>query len=117
VKYAFIREHEACFQVQLMCEILGVSRSGYYTFCGRKPSNQQQANQILDTQIKEIYSAHRDRYGTPRIHHRELQAQGTLCGANRVARRLNTLGLKAKPKSALSRRQIRNIIYRWLPTC
>lgn len=80
-----------------MCEILGVSRSGYYTFCGRKPSNQQQANQILDTQIKEIYSAHRGRYGTPRIH-RELQAQGTLCGANRVARRLSTLGLKAKPK-------------------
>lgn len=97
MKYAFIRNNEAYFQVQLMCEILGVSRSGYYTFCGRAASDRQKANQTLDTQIKKIYSVHKGRYGTPRIY-RELRAQGSTCGVNRVARRLSTLGLKAKPK-------------------
>lgn len=97
MKYAFIQEQRAHFDVQLMCQMLDVSRSGYYMFCSRKPTNRQQANETLDTQIKEIYSTHRGRYGTPRIYH-ELRAQGHGCGRHRVARRLRALGLKAKPK-------------------
>lgn len=97
MKYAFIRAHERDFQVQLMCEILGVSRSGYYAFYDKQPSKQQQANEVLDIQIKNIHSAHKGRYGTPRIH-RELQAQGNRCGRHRVARRLRVLGLKTRPK-------------------
>lgn len=97
MKYAFIREHEACFEVQLMCQMLSVSRSGYYAFCNRKPSGREQANQVLDAQIQKIHSTHKGRYGSPRIH-RELEAQGNKCGRHRVARRLQVLGLKAKPK-------------------
>jgi len=97
VKYAFIKEQQFHFDVQLMCQVLGVSRSGYYTFCRGKRSHRQLANQTLDMQIKEIYSTHRGRYGTPRIH-RELKAQGCLYGRHRIARRLSVLGLKAKPK-------------------
>ena len=97
MKYAFIREHESQFEVGLMCQMLKVSRSGYYAFCNRKPSGRQQANQSLDAEIKEIYRDHRGRYGAPRIH-RELQARGSLCGRHRVSRRLQRLGLKAKAK-------------------
>lgn len=84
MKYAFIQEQQVHFDVQLMCQMLGVSRSGYYTFCSRQPSRRHQATRTLDMQIKQIYSAHRGRYGMPRIH-RELQAQGRLCGRHRIA--------------------------------
>ena len=36
MSYAFIRDHVAAFPVQVMCEVLGVSRSGYYAWAGRR---------------------------------------------------------------------------------
>jgi len=30
MSYAFIRDHGASFPVQAMCEVPGISRSGYY---------------------------------------------------------------------------------------
>ena len=36
MSYAFIRDHVAAFPVQVMCEVLEVSRSGYYAWAGRR---------------------------------------------------------------------------------
>ena len=35
MSYAFIREHVADFPIQVMCEVLDVSRSGYYAWVSR----------------------------------------------------------------------------------
>ena len=80
-----------------MCNIFGVSPSGYYSFIQRKPSARESANQKLDEKIQVIYSDHKGRYGLPRVY-RELKAQGEHCGRHRVARRMHDLGLKAKSK-------------------
>lgn len=74
-----------------MCEILGVSRSGYYAFYDKQPSKQQQANEVLDAQthIKGVM-AHPEFI--------ESYKQGNKCGRHRVARRLRVLGLKTRPK-------------------
>jgi putative transposase len=38
MSYAFIREHVADFPVEVMCEVLRVSRSGYYAWASRVES-------------------------------------------------------------------------------
>lgn len=83
--------------MRLLCKLLSVSSSGYYDFNQRTPNQKQQANQVLDKKIEQVYQDHHGRYGMPRIH-RELNAQGNHCGRHRVARRLQHLGLKAKAK-------------------
>lgn len=74
-----------------------IERSGYYAWLKRKPSKRQQANEILDKKIIDIFNYHHSRYGAPRIID-ELRGNGEICGKNRVAQRMKNLGLRAKAK-------------------
>lgn len=76
--------------MKMMCQILQVSKSGYYAWAKRPPSRRHQANTRLVEDIKKVYLESRKTYGSPRIH-AELIRQGIHCGHNRVARlmRLN----------------------------
>ncbi len=85
--------------MRLLCKLLNVSASGYYDFNQRTLNQKQQANQVLDKKIEQVYQNHHGRYGMPRIH-RELNAQGDRCGRHRVARRLQHLGLRQRLKNA-----------------
>ncbi len=78
-----------------MCRVLEVSRSGYYRWLKRKPSQRQLDNQRLDVQIREIYDQNKGRYGSPKITE-ELRDQGHRIGKNRVARRMRKAGLRSK---------------------
>lgn len=78
-----------------MCRVLQVSRSGYYRWLNRKPSQRQLDNQRLDEQIREIYDQSKGRYGSPKITH-ELRDQGHRVGKNRVATRMRKAGLRSK---------------------
>jgi transposase InsO family protein len=80
-----------------MCRVLGVSESGYYAWCRRKPSRRQAANERLVEQIRVAYEQGRQVYGSPRIH-AELRAQGIVCGKHRVARLMQRAGLRAVQK-------------------
>lgn len=97
MKYAFIKTNQKDFSVQLCCELFGVSRSGYYAWSKRKPSQRALANRRLDTKIRALFSAHEQRAGSPRIT-LDLQEDGELCSVNRVARRMKVLGLRALAK-------------------
>jgi putative transposase len=80
-----------------MCHILSIERSGYYAWAKRKPSKQSIANETLDKKIINIFNHPGSRYGYPRITD-ELHDQGEKCGKNRVFRRMQFLGLRAKEK-------------------
>jgi putative transposase len=80
-----------------MCALFDVSRSGYYDWLNHEPGKRELANQELDKKIKLLHEEHKMRYGVPRIT-RALQALGELCGHNRVARRMQNMGLKAIAK-------------------
>lgn len=89
---------EACadeFSVARVCEVLGMSESGYYAWKKRPPSQREQENQSLKAQIHGIWQQFRHCYGAPRIH-AELQAQGCVVGKNRVARLMKALGIRGK---------------------
>ena len=78
-----------------MCDIIGVSRSGFYAWLRRPQSPRKAENQQLVTKIRLIHGQSRKSYGAPRIH-RELKEQGVPCSKNRVARLMRREGIKAK---------------------
>ena len=80
-----------------MCDVFSISRSGYYAWLNNKPGIREIANQSLDSQIKVVYMENKQRYGAPRIT-KALQKQGVSCSHTRVAKRMQTLDLKAIAK-------------------
>lgn len=80
-----------------MCNVLGVSRSGYYAWIEREPSNRDKQNEMLSHKIAEIHEQSRGTYGSPRVTE-ELEAQGFEVDRKRVARLMAKNGLSADPK-------------------
>ena len=94
MRYRFIDAHKKAWPINLMCSVLNVSRSGFYHWAGRVPSRRTQSNRAVDGRIREIFEHHRQRYGSPRKT-AALHDEGTVCNENRVARRMQALGLQA----------------------
>lgn len=80
-----------------MCDVLQVSRSGFYRWSQAIPSNRARANQRLDIHIKALFIEHKARYGAPRILMALLQA-GIRCSKKRVASRMKIMDIRAKAK-------------------
>ena len=85
-----------------MCQVLEVSRSGYYDWLNRKPSQRQLENEKLKIKIAEIYWQHKGRYGSPRIY-RQLKQEGYNYNIKRIERLMNVMGLKAIQKRKFKR--------------
>ena len=102
MKYAWINEMAGkqlwWFSVALACDLLGVSRSGFYDWRARRgapASAYQREQQVL---LAAIVVAHRSsgrRYGSPRIH-ADLVEAGWQVGVNRVARLMRTHGIAGR---------------------
>ncbi len=97
VKYDFIRANREHFPVSVMCNVLGVSRSGFHQWLSREPSVRALANKELDAAIARIHQASRQTYGSPRMHE-ALISQGFACSQTRVERRMKSIGVRAKTK-------------------
>jgi len=68
-----------------MCKVLGVSRSGYYAWLVRSPSERTRKNGELFCAIERIHKATNGHYGIRKAWH-QLLREGYRCGKNRVAR-------------------------------
>lgn len=97
MKFGFIAAEKACFPVAPLCEVLGVSRSGFYAWQARPPAPRTQADQRLAVEIAAVHAESRRRYGSPRVH-AELRDRGQRIGRKRVARLMQAQGLRARPK-------------------
>jgi transposase InsO family protein len=78
--------------VKYLCEALGVSRSGYYDWCKRQPSNHAVTDAELKVHIQRIHKENEGAYGSPRIF-KALRKQGIHIGKKRVERLMRELGL------------------------
>ncbi len=103
MKYRFMEEHKETYKVKSMCEMLKVSRSGYYAWRTRQPSIRQKDNDDLLGHIREVHTQSRRLYGSPRIT-AELNEQGLRCGKNRVARIMKDHSIWAEVKKRRFRR-------------
>jgi putative transposase len=61
VKFAFIEQHASAWPVNVMCRMLGVSRSGYYDWRGRAPSARTVANLALLGDVRRLQTRHQGR--------------------------------------------------------
>ena len=93
MRYQFIDAHKKTWPIRLMCKVMDVSSSGYYEWRRRPESAQELSNRKLDEEIGKVYGEHKQRYGVPRVTE-ELKERGLQCSENRIARRMQKLGLK-----------------------
>jgi putative transposase len=78
-----------------MCDILELSRSGYYAWIDRPASASQARRAELDEQIRQVHVGSRGLYGSPRIT-AELREQGVTVTEKTVARQMRRQGLAAR---------------------
>lgn len=101
MKFSFIADmaeenkrkpREERFPVAFMCEMLDVSRQGYYAWVKREPSKRKLDDEKLADLITGIHDENKGRYGIDRIH-RELAKRGYGVGPQRVRRLARSAGL------------------------
>ena len=97
MKYRFIEKHKNEYSVGRICELLGVSRSGFYAWKNRKPSQREQINRALIDHIHRIFRMSRKTYGSPRVY-AQLRKQGYTCNQKTIARLMRREGLKGQRK-------------------
>lgn len=95
MKYAFIRAHRREFRISRMCEVLRVSRSGYYDWWLRGESERSRQDRILLTEIRRVHYSNKEAYGTVRTW-REMKQTGVSCGKHRVARLRKLAGIETR---------------------
>ena len=95
MRFAFIEAEKAHFPITQSCAVLGVSRAGFYAWRGRPLAARAGADQRLAVEVAAIHAESQRRYGSPRVQ-RALRARGQYVGRKRVARLMQTQGLRAR---------------------
>lgn len=84
MKFNFIQSHTE-FQIRVMCDVLGVSESGYHAWKSRPPSKRDKENQTVLERLKYFHQESRKTYGIDRLCD-DLRDDGIPVNHKRVAR-------------------------------
>lgn len=96
MRFAFIDSEKAAYPLRLLCRVLRVSKSGYYAWLRRDPSDRALEDEKIRPKVVEAFELGRGAYGSIRIR-RELVDQGFEIGRRRVARLMAEMGLSGLP--------------------
>ena len=83
--------------LRLLCELLAVSRSGYYRWQKGRPTKRQRDHARLAQQIAAAHARSRKTYGAPRLVI-ELSKENTPISKRRCARLMKAQGLQGRKK-------------------
>jgi putative transposase len=90
------------FPVTRLCQVLGVSSSGYFAWRSRPASCRQREDLVLLAHIRAAFARSNGTYGSPRMT-RELQDESLEVGRRRTARLMRENGLRARQKRRFKR--------------
>jgi putative transposase len=89
-----IHDYQDRFDITLMCQLLEVSRQGYYDWIHRPASASSLRRDQVVAAIRQAHVESHCRYGSPNIH-QDLLEQGIHCCVNTVARRMKEQGIRS----------------------
>lgn len=96
MRFEFLKTHKGEFgPIRKACELMRVSKSGYYEYVHRRKSNAQIEREALEGFVADIFERHHARYGYRRIN-QELRRTGIFVSEKRVLHIMRRLGLVAK---------------------
>jgi len=92
-----IEAEKANFPIELMCQVLEISRSAWYAWKNRPESIRKQSDRLTLGKIRKVYKDSRGTYGSPRIT-TDLREQGEIVNRKRVARLMRENGIVGSPE-------------------
>ena len=97
MKYAWIKDHRDTYSTRMMCQVLQVSRSGFYRWRSAETSPRAQRSQRIRQDVQRVHESSDGIYGSYKIAEM-LQQDDDLETACRttVAKAMQDLGLKSK---------------------
>ena len=96
MRFAFIKEEKAHHRVNVLCDVLAVSRQGFYAWLRRRPCQRQQRDVQLTKQMQRLFAESDGTYGSPRLR-RALVAEGEVISRKHVQRLMRCLGIVGRP--------------------
>lgn len=97
MKFAWIDQRTKRYPVKQMCELLEVSRSGYYAWRDRPLSVRAERRERLVSRIRVAHQQSRQTYGSPRVHAQLIEEEVEVC-VNTVAKLMREEGLSVEKK-------------------
>jgi transposase InsO family protein len=96
VKYSFITQHKNTWSIRLQCQVLGVSRSGFYHYQRNTANNSNDPeHQEIVGFVKKIDVASNHTYGSRRMR-KALNALGFPMGRNKARRLMREAGVRVR---------------------
>lgn len=95
--YELVEKNRERRDVRQLCDLLGVSRSGFYAWRSRQESARRRYDQTLKQAIVELHQGFRRAYGARRVH-QQLRRSGLSCSVRRVSRLMKESGIEASTK-------------------
>ena len=97
MRFHFIDLSRKAYPMYLLCKVMEVSRSGYYSWRKRGKSAREKERDQLIPMVKAIHKKSRSTYGKRRIAE-ELQSEGFFCGEHKAGTLMKLAGVQAKQK-------------------
>jgi len=97
VRFEWIEGRRSHYPLSVLCEMLGVTRAGYYAWARRreKPPGPRAAWRAeLAERVRSVHQESRRTYGSPRVYH-ELRARGVEACENTVAKVMKQEGIRS----------------------
>ena len=97
MKFVFIAKHRRIWPVAWLCDALGCSRSGFYSWLTRSPSRRAREDEAIGAKARASFIASARTYGARRVW-RDVLAEGVTCGLHRIERLMRENALRARPR-------------------